>query len=95
VNGAVTPPHRTDRGPALARAREGRPNHEEADNTLGGHPCGFYKLMRPAGEGIEKIEHRRASLDRMLAQMLETGLVFLYIGGDRSVLSRLVDHQSI
>jgi len=47
------------------------------------------------GEGIEKVEHRRASLDRVLAQMITTDMVFLHIGGERSVLSRLVDHQSI
>ena len=29
------------------------------------------------------------------AQMIATDLVFLHIGGDRSVLTRLVDHQSI
>jgi len=27
--------------------------------------------------------------------MIATDLVFLHIGGDRSVLTRLVDHQSI
>src|SRR5262245_7015209 len=58
ASSAVTLPHRTDRGPALDRAWEGRPNHEEADSPKMGTPCGFYKLLRPAFRRSGKIEPR-------------------------------------
>jgi len=52
MSGAVTPPHRTGSGPALDRASEGRPNHEEVDETEMGIPREFYKLLLDPGAVI-------------------------------------------
>jgi hypothetical protein len=70
----VTPPHRTESGPALARAREGRPNHEEADEVKVGNSRGIYKFQRSSRRARRHFEVKIKVYYRASSS----------IGGDRS-----------